>query len=222
VISEPKSFAVEPELLWGWLAARSIARGLPLPVPEHGGMRVDTGMPNELRRYVFAGPGPGLQELASLTHPPRTFIKMCGASDQLLRLIPAKWQLQPSGYLMTHAGARDALQAPAPGYQIEVEQQGLVISARGYAQDGSIAASGYAAEHGGIFVFDRIATHAAHRRRGLGRAIMSALGSMQRANTAQRVLVATEEGRALYSTLGWKVRSAYSTIAIPDDGDCGC
>jgi GNAT superfamily N-acetyltransferase len=182
-------------------------------------MRVETCLPNETRRYVFAGPGPGLQEVASSTRAMRTFIKMCGSGDQLLALVPSRWQLQPGGYLMTHAGARDVLHAPGPGYQIEVLQQGRVIAARVYSEDGSIAASGYAVEHGGTFVYDRIATHAAHRRRGLGRAVMLALGSMQRSGMTQRVLVATEEGRALYSTLGWTVRSPYSTIAIPDSGN---
>lgn len=216
MISEGNSCPIEPQLLWHWLAARSIARSLPLPVPDHGGMRVETRLPNEIRRYVFAGPGPGLQELASSTRATRTFIKMCGSGDQLLALVPSRWQLQPGGYLMTHAGARDVLQPPSPEYHIEVLQQGLVSVARVYAEDGSIAASGYAAEHRGTFVFDRIATHAAHRRRGLGRAVVSALGSMQRSNIIQRVLVATEDGRALYSALGWTVRSPYSTIAIPD------
>jgi GNAT superfamily N-acetyltransferase len=179
-------------------------------------MRVDTGLPNEIRRYVFARPGPGLQRLAASTQTTRTFIKMCGPSDQLLALVSSRWQLQPGGYLMVHAGPRDACQGPGAGYHLEVLQQGLVISARVYAGDGSVAASGYAVEHGGSFVFDRIATHAAHRRRGLGKAVMSALGSMQRSNIAKRVLVATEGGRALYSTLGWKVRSPYSTIVIPE------
>lgn len=55
----------EPELPWAWLAGRSIARGLPLPVAVHGGMRVDTASPEEACRYVFAGPEPGLAALAS-------------------------------------------------------------------------------------------------------------------------------------------------------------
>jgi GNAT superfamily N-acetyltransferase len=117
---------------------------------------------------------------------------------------------------MTRTGARGVLHAPSGAYQIEVSQQGLVIAARAYAPDGSIAASGYAAEYDGTFVFDRIATQPAHRRRGLGSAIMAALGSMKRSDVTTSVLVATEDGRALYSALGWIVRSPYSTIAIPD------
>jgi hypothetical protein len=45
---------------------------------------------------------------------------------------------------------------------------------------------------------------------------MSALGATQQSPTARRVLVATEDGRALYSTLGWTVLSPYSTVVIND------
>ena len=47
---------MDTHLLSAWLSACSIARGLPLPVLEHGGWRVDTSLPNELRRHVFARP----------------------------------------------------------------------------------------------------------------------------------------------------------------------
>jgi GNAT superfamily N-acetyltransferase len=209
----------DPALVWGWLAGRSLARGLPQPVPDRGGMRVDTGSPDEVRRHVFAGPEPGLAELAASIHAGRIFLKMCGPAEQLRALAPPRWQLQPGAYLMTHAGPADAAPVPADGYRLELERGKGVFAARIHARDGSVAASGHAAEHGGYFVFDRIATHAAHRRRGLGRTIMSALGAMQQARQARRVLVATEEGRALYEALGWKVVTAYSTVVIPGGED---
>lgn len=206
--------SVEPGLLWRWLAARSIAHGLPLPVPDDGGMRVDTMLAHETRRHVFAGPCDGLRALAASVREPRVLLKMCGTGDDLLALAPPGWELQPPGYLMTQAGHSDTAHAAGPGYRIETMRQGLVASVRIHAADGTVAASGHAAECRGVFVFDRIATHAAHRRRGLGRALMAALGACQRA-PAQRVLVATEEGRALYEALGWTVASPYATIVIP-------
>lgn len=217
--AEGNSSAIGPALLWAWLAGRSIARGLPLPQPAHGGMCVETASPDELRRYVFSGPCAAIEALATATREARIFIKMCGDGDQLLALVPPRWQLQPGRYLMTQASAHDQFRSPLNGYRIEVAVQGAVIAARAYATDGSIAASGYAVERDGAFVFDRIVTSAAHRRRGLGRAIMSALGAMQRSKRSQRVLVATEEGRAMYSALGWTTKSPYSTIVIPSERD---
>ena len=77
-----------------------------------------------------------------------------------------------------------------------------------------LAASGYAAEYNGIFIFDRIIVEEAHRRRGLGKAMMAVLGAEQRSRATRRVLVATDAGRALYSTLGWTVIAPYSTVVI--------
>jgi GNAT superfamily N-acetyltransferase len=203
------------DLLAGWLGARSLAHGLPLPVPDHGGLRVDTGTPAERCRYVFAGPAKGITELARSITEPQVFIKMCGTGGQLLELVPPGWQLQTGGYLMTQEGTPAAAPSLPAGYRIDLEEKNLIATARIFAEDGSLAAIGHAAEYAGVFVFDRIATAAAHRRRGLGRAVMAALGSMQQSGAAQRALVATDDGRALYSTLGWSVLSPYSTVAIP-------
>jgi len=205
---------VEPELLEGWLRARSIARKLPQPVPDHGGLRVDTGLPNERRRYVFTGPAPGITELARTIDAPGVFIKMCGPGPKLLSLVTPKWQLQPGGYLMTKEPGRNPVPSLPPGYRLQVQTESMLTTARIYTEDDTQAASGYAVEYGDVFVFDRIAVDPAHQHQGLGAALMAALGTAQQSQAAQRVLVATEAGRGLYLTIGWKVLSHYSTVAI--------
>lgn len=206
---------VDAELLAGWLGARSLARGLPQPVHDHGGLRLDTGLPNEWQRYVFATAMPAIRELARTIETPLTFIKLCGPAQQLLELVPERWQLQSAGYLMVQESCGDLVPSVPDGYRIELSDEHPVTVARIFASDGSIAASGYAAECDGVFIFDRIITETAHQRRGLGRALMAALGSAQRLASARRVLVATDEGRTLYSTLGWSVLSPFSTVMIP-------
>ncbi|NYE60533.1 GNAT superfamily N-acetyltransferase [Duganella sp. 1224] len=210
---------VDPQLLASWLAARSIARGLPAPVPDRGGLRVETGQPEELRRYVFAGPNAGISELAMEISEPRVFIKMCGRQEQLLARVNPRWTPQPDAYLMTKEPGRNPVPSLPTGYWMQVATEGRTTIARIYAEDDTPAASGYAVEHDGVFVFDRIATDARHQRQGLGAALMAALGTAQQSQAAQRVLVATEQGRALYATLGWRVLSPYATVAlIPADG----
>jgi GNAT superfamily N-acetyltransferase len=139
---------------------------------------------------------------------------MCGTSEQLLALVPPYWQLQPQGYLMTHDGANFPMPTLPARYRLEVLIELPIAVARIFDADGSLAASGYAVEYCGVFIFDRIVTEAPHRRRGLGKVLMAALGATQQSNTARRVLVATEDGRALYSTLGWTTHSPYSTVVI--------
>lgn len=204
---------LEPGLLAAWLTARSMARGLALPVPDHGGWRVETGLPGEIRRYVFPGPAPGISALAASIHGPHIFIKMCGSGEQLLRLLPPRWQLLPGGFFMTQEGSLHAPALPA-GYRLEVATSQAITMARIVTGEGTVAASGHAVEHARVFVFDRIVTEAAHRRRGLGRVLIAALAARQRSGSARRVLVATEDGLKLYASLGWQVQSPYSTATM--------
>jgi GNAT superfamily N-acetyltransferase len=208
------SYDVAPELLADWLAARSIARGLPLPVPDSGGLRVDTGSPSEVRRYVFAGPVPEIRELARSITQPRIFIKMIGPAEQLLELVPPAWNLQPGAHVMIHDGRQDARPALPLGYRLELVADDFTTVARIFSVDDDLAASGYAAEYNGAFIFDRIIVEEGHQRRGLGKAMMAVLGAAQRSRAARRVLVATDPGRALYSTLGWTAIAPYSTVVI--------
>jgi len=206
---------IDPALVAAWLAARSVARGLPPPVPDRGGWRVDTDSEKELRRWVFPGMADGLTELAREISSPRHFLKLCASGEDLRAAVPDRWRLQPASYVMTVGAAMaDALTLP-DGYRIESDSVGLTTHVRIYAPEGSLAASGHAAEAAGVFIYDRIETAAAHRRRGLGRALMTALGRARKSPSAPRILVATEDGRALYSSLGWSVRSPYSTVTIP-------
>lgn len=207
---------VDVDLLWGWLGARSLSRGLPLPVADRGGMRVDSGLPEERRRFVFTGLTPAISELAASITESRVLIKACATGRRLLELAPPGWRLQPQAYLMIQQTRQDRIPTIPSGYRIDVLSDKAVSSVRIVTEDGTVAASGHAAEWGGVFIVDRIATDAAHRRRGLGTALMAALGATQGSHSARRVLVATAEGRALYATLGWAVLSPYSTVISPD------
>lgn len=100
------------------------------------------------------------------------------------------------------------------GYRIEAKRVGPVIEARIFAKTGGLAASGFAAEAGGVLVYDRIVTEPEHRRKGLGHALMQTLHDARRNSDGPELLVATEDGRALYSALGWETISSYSTASI--------
>lgn len=103
----------------------------------------------------------------------------------------------------------------ADGYGIEVSQIGMTIEARILFEGAALAASGYAAEAHGVLIYDRIVTEPEHRRKGLGRVLMQTLHDARQHSGRPELLVATEDGRALYSTLGWVTISPYSTASIP-------
>ncbi len=193
-----------------------MVRDLPAPVPDHGGWRVDTGQPAEIRRHVFAAACPGLIELGATVTEPLVLLKLAAPHAELAALLPPRWRLEPLAHVMTFIGNfGDGSKLALPeGYRLSVERDGDRALARIAAPGGTIAASGHAAERDGAFIYDRIATEAAHRRRGLGRALMLALQRTRRSPGARQVLTATADGRALYASLGWTVHCPWSTAAI--------
>jgi hypothetical protein len=91
---------------------------------------------------------------------------------------------------------------PLPiGYRMEFHQAGPVTRACIIAPDGDLAASGCAAETADVFIYDRIETAQEHRRKGLGVAVMNALGAARKSLVSPQLLVATGDGRNLVRTL---------------------
>jgi GNAT superfamily N-acetyltransferase len=213
------SGGVDSSLIEAWLRARSVSRGLPQPVADRGGLRVETGLPQETRRYLFVSPCEGLREIADSVREPRIFLKLCDTAHIMRNFIPPCWQVSPSNFMMIcEEGFRcsgGAGQLPS-GYRLELNANSTVTHVRVLSANGEIAASGYAVEHGGVFVYDRILTAEVHRRRGLGRAVMTALASARRSPSAQQILAATHAGHELYRTLGWTDYAPYTTAVIPD------
>ena len=99
---------------------------------------------------------------------------------------------------------------------MELHQTGPVTQVHIIAPNGDLAANGSAAETTDAFIYDRIETASDHRRKGLGIAVMSALESARKSFSAPQLLVATEDGRSLYTSLGWTVIAPFATATIPD------
>ncbi|MEH3157996.1 MAG: GNAT family N-acetyltransferase [Sphingomonas taxi] len=211
----PDPNAPDPTLVRGWLAARSLARGLPMPVMDSGGWRVDTEGESERRRYVFADAGPGLQPLLAAITEPRIFVKLCADAATFSALLPPGWAITDANGMMVTDRMAPAQPLP-PGYTVATHTTGSVTHVAIAAPDGSEAASGYAAECDGIFVYDRIVTAEAHRRRGLGRVLMATLGAARRDETSRQILTATIMGAALYTALGWRLYCPYTTAVRLD------
>jgi GNAT superfamily N-acetyltransferase len=204
----------DPALVEQWVFARALARGTALPVREAGGLRVDTGLAEERRRYVFADVGEGLRALAETIADPLILLKACVSAEALRPFLPARWGIAAPAFMMICDGAMRGVAALPDGYRLEGDQDGPVSAVRIVAADGTLAASGWAARYGDVLVYDRIRTEAAYLRRGLGRALMGALEEAGGGRGRLQLLVATPEGRALYATLGWSLHALYSTATL--------
>jgi len=207
---------VDPSLVLAWQVAHSIARGSPAPVPDREGYRVDTASESEVKRWIFPRLCEGVRAVGREITAPRHYVKVCVSDEALASALPAHWQVQPPGFFMTTAMVYSDSTPLPDGYRMELHHAGPVTRARIIALDGDVAASGCAAETAEVFIYDRIETSQEHRRKGLGVAVMAALGSARRSSAAAQLLSATEDGRMLYEKLGWTVLFPLATAAIAE------
>jgi GNAT superfamily N-acetyltransferase len=206
---------VDLPLLERWLTGWSLSRGLPVPTHAGDGLVVEVGWPNQLRRHVFADAGPALRECASRIDVPFVHLKAPVDTETLRRALPDHWEFERQRYVMHRPAAMEPVALPA-GYVGSVAVEGHAYAVRFADANGEPAASGLVVLNKGTAVFDRIETFEPHRRKGLGTALMSALDALAvNAAVSERLLIATDAGRALYLSLGWQVLAPYSTAVSP-------
>lgn len=205
---------VDLSLLDRWQTGWSLSRGLPLPTHDGGGLVVEVGLPEQMRRHVFVDAGHELRACAAHIQAPFIYLKAAVDPDQMRRALPAAWKIESPGYLMARPAAAPPV-APPAGYSACVTREHGAHVIRFADATGQTAASGRVVLNGACAVFDQIETLEPHRGKGLGTALMSALDALAaQAGCAERLLVATEAGRALYLTLGWQLLAPYSTAVL--------
>lgn len=215
MIARPAPDAPEAlqEIVAAWVEGWTRSRGTAAPTAAYGGLRVEVGLPDQKARYVFAGPSPGMAQASREIDEPHVFIKVCAPPQAVEPLLASGWRLEPVGFLMTTDDLTRAVPRAADGYRYEIEPlaSGYVVTAHA-EWNGEVAASGRAFLAGAVAVFDQIVTDPDHRRRGLGRAVMHELAlAAAQAGATRGALVATPDGQALYSTLGWRLISPLTT-----------
>lgn len=207
--------AIDLDLLERWLSGWSLARGLPLPQRQGGGLTVEVGQPDQLRRHVFADAGDALQACAREIVQPCVYLKAAVDTAVMRAALPPRWQMAAPRTLMRCGGPLPVAAIPA-GYTATLSGEFGATVLRLHDGTGAVAAEGKVVIYRGCAVFDQIGTASAHRRRGLGRALIAGLDAVARqAGAGERLLVATDEGRALYLQLGWDVLAPYATAVLP-------
>ncbi len=216
LILDEHHLRADPDLVADWVHGWALARGVAPPVEDHGGLRVEVGLPEQKRRHVFAGVCDGLRQLAETIDEPWVLLKIAGPPDEVPPLLPPRWQVNPETTMMI-TGLSERAGPPTPaGYVLDIQRRSSATVATFLTPDGELAARGSVGRVGGRAIFDQIRTQATHQRRGLGGAIMHTLEAEAAAWGAEEgVLVATAEGRALYEVLGWRVHALYTTALIP-------
>ncbi|MGW1373578.1 GNAT family N-acetyltransferase [Streptomyces sp. NPDC002446] len=199
-----------PELTRTWAAGWAVSRATPPPAEQPWGCYIEVGKPDQVGRHVLSdAEESAVREAAASVTVPHTWLKVPMDPDRIGRWLPAGWVVDKAeaGHLM----AAD-LTATAPvtpeGYTVSVETRGGVVHLEVHDAEGELAAQGQMAVLGRATVVDRVITQETHRRRGLGSLVMRTLADHAVAEDATLgILGATDEGRALYETLGWKTHA---------------
>lgn len=201
-----------PDLDWlgAWIVGRALARGLPTPFRDRGGWRAEVGSDSEKRRWLFDGLNADLLALAGEIREPGLNLRAFCDSDAMQSALPRGWKVGAPSFAMALEGVAPPPVVPA-GFRIDLRIGTFSTHASILTEAGELAASGHAGIDCEAFVYDRIVTRPEFGRRGLGTAVMHALGSAVPTPEMPQLLVATEAGRLLYETLGWQTVSPYAS-----------
>ena len=209
-LERDRDLKADPRLVETWVRGWSLTREVAPPERDSGALRVDVGWPEQKQRYVFDHLSADVRRLAQRIHEPWILIKVCAPWEAVQPVLPIGWVIPAPGFMMSR-GLEPADEPLLPqGYGFELDSRLPLTVAYIKTLAGEIAASGrlglVSGPIGRLAVFDRIRSHENHRRRGLARALMTKLGNIALANGVTRAaLVATPDGRQLYSTLGWRL-----------------
>ncbi|KNB54088.1 GNAT family N-acetyltransferase [Streptomyces caatingaensis] len=196
------------DLVRTWVAGWAVSRGTPEPVEKPWGFWIEVaGTPAEVGRHVLPVAEEALvRGAAASVTAPRTWMKTPAEPEEIAPWLPRGWEVaRKDAHLMAADLVATGPVAPE-GYTATVETVGGgVVHVRVRDASGGRAAQGQMAVVGEAAVMDRVVTEEAHRRRGLGGLVMRTLADHALEQGAVLgVLGATDAGRALYETLGWK------------------
>lgn len=204
-------------LIADWVHGWARSRGTAPPAPEPDGFRIDVGQHGHRVRYVLTSPDTAGARARSAASP-GTWLKICGPRADAVAALGSPWRTGAPECLMSIGLGTARTGEPPRGYTVGMRESGPVIDVFVRAADGGTAASGRIALRGSSATVDQVVTEPAHRRRGLGRLVMGALGSAAAERGATRaVLVATEDGRGLYTALGWAVDAPLTAAHVPEN-----
>lgn len=199
------------DIIEKWLKGWSLSRELPLPVKYKSGFMVDVGYENQKSRYVFPKPNDDFIQLSKSIDEPNVFLKVCASPDVIKDILSKRWTIQPQGYMMTCFHKMNIPNTSLQHkYKLEFEKYNSTSVVRIITADGELASTGRVVLVDDLAIYDRISTEANHQRNGLATFLMKELEKIALKNgVCNNFLVATEEGKLFYQTLGWEVYSLY-------------
>lgn len=207
---------VSQDVVEKWLKAWSLSRKLPFPVNFKSGFKIDVGYEKQKARYVFSDLNDDFIQLSKSINEPWVFLKVCAAAHEIKPVISKKWIIQPQGLMMYCFHPMNIpMTSLSDDYKLEFSHYNSTYVVRIVDKKGEPAAIGRVVLVDNLAVYDRISTEINHRRKGLATFLMKELEKIALSKGVfKNFLVATEEGKFLYESLGWKLYCLYTSIVI--------
>ena len=209
---------MSPDIIEKWVKGWCLSRELPLPIKYKSGFKIDIGFEKQKVRYVFPELNDDLIQLSKSIDEPWIFLKVCTSPDKLKNVIPEKWIVQPQGYMMTCFHSMNAINVILnTDYRLEFDEYNSTFVIKIVTKTGELASIGRVVLVDNLAVYDRILTESNHKRKGLATFLMKELEKIALSKGVfNNFLVATEEGKSLYESLGWEVHCLYTSVVITD------
>ena len=213
-----KDSIIFDDIVEKWIKGWCLARELPSPNRFKSGFVVNVGNEKQKIRYVFPKLNDDFYQLSKSINEPWVFLKVCASADKVRNYLSQKWEIQPQGYIMSCFHLMNDLRLSLPNdYKLEFTNYNSTIMARVKTHKGELAAEGRLVLVDDLAIYDRIFTNPKHRRKGLAVFLMKELEKIALSKDIfKNFLVATEEGKLLYESLGWEVSSLYTSIVIAE------
>lgn len=208
---------VSKDIIEKWLKGWSLSRDLPLPFPYKSGFKVDVNDEKQKARYVFTELNDDFFQLANSIEEPWVFLKVCASFDDFKDKVSEKWKVQPQGYMMSCVSPMNFSNAILhDAYSLELEEYNSTFVVKIVTKDNELASIGRVVIVDDLAIYDRISTEINHKRKGLATFLMKELEKIALSKgVSNNFLVATEQGKSLYESLGWELYSLYTSIVIP-------
>ncbi|MFT3912346.1 MAG: GNAT family N-acetyltransferase [Ferruginibacter sp.] len=208
---------VSPDIINTWLKGWCLSRELPLPVKYRSGFKVDVGYEKQKARYVFSELNDDFIQLSKLIDEPWIFLKVCAPPNEVEGIMNGKWTMDRQRFMMTCFHPMNIVDMDMHNhYKFEYEHYNSTFVVKIVTPEGEIASMGRVILVDDLAIYDQVSTDSKHKRKGLASILMKELERIALSkNISKNILVATEEGRLLYQSLGWDLYSPYTSIFIP-------
>jgi len=91
----------DPALVEIWAQGWALTREVAPPAAVPGGWRIEVGLPDQVRRFVYPGAREAVAERARSIDLPFEFITVATSRDAVRPLLDDRWAFGPPGYMMT-------------------------------------------------------------------------------------------------------------------------